>query len=108
MKLRDFKDSRVKQSHRKNATVEPLSGMRIKWQNIYYPLGEWINDSGDVVKIDGGFRADHGNINIIVMMHAATCGGGHGELSITSNIPSFINEDNLDVLSIGDGFITIK
>ncbi|OAT32004.1 hypothetical protein M975_1896 [Buttiauxella brennerae ATCC 51605] len=89
--------------------VKPLPGMKVKWKDVYFPFGDWINDAGDVVDITNGFRAEFGGIRLIVMMTPNTSAPGHGEPSMTANRPSFIDEDALEYCTTVNGnFITIK
>lgn len=87
--------------------IKPEPGMKIRWRNVYYPLGEWLDENGEQVEVTTGFRALFDSIKIIVMMGNASSAPGHGEPSITAMRPSFINEENLERIDIGDKFITI-
>lgn len=87
--------------------VNPEQGMKIRWQNFYYPHGEWLNDRGERVEISSGFRATFGSIKLIVMMDSAASTPGHGDPVMTALRPSFIDESSLERVDVADGFITI-
>lgn len=82
--------------------------MKIRWVNVYYPLGEWKNELGEVVAVPDGFRATFNDKNLIVIMRNSTSPGGHGEPSITAKRPEFIDEDNLEFLKVDGEFIALK
>ncbi|HFT8655595.1 TPA: hypothetical protein ACGSTA_001154 [Enterobacter cloacae] len=82
--------------------------MKIRWVNVYYPLGEWKNESGEVVAVPDGFRATLNDKNLIVIMRNSTSSGGHGEPSIMAKRPEFIDEDNLEFVKVDGEFITMK
>lgn len=82
--------------------------MKIRWVNVYYPFGEWLDEAGQEVTVPDGFRATLGDTNLIVMMSEAVTSGGHGEPSMTAKRPEFIDEDNLKFVTIGGEFITLK
>lgn len=107
MNLGDWRNANSEQDA-PNEKVSPLPGMKVKWKNVYYPFGEWLNEAGEEVDISKGFRAGFGGVNLIVMMTPATSSPGHGEPSMTANRPSFIDEDALEFITIGDEYITIK
>ncbi|MCU2432377.1 hypothetical protein [Enterobacter kobei] len=88
--------------------VAPESGMKVKWRSVYWPIGEWVNEEGDVVEITKNFRAKSDDGEILVVMNNETSGGGHGDPAITSPTPSFIHADTLDSLPHPPGFIEIK
>lgn len=82
--------------------------MKIKWVNIYYPYGEWRDESGNVVPVPDGFRATLDDKNLIVIMSESHTPAGHGEPAMTAKSPSFIDEDNLSFVIVDGKFITLK
>lgn len=88
--------------------VVPQPGMRVKWRSIYFPIGEWVNDAGDVVDIVSSFRAKYGDKDILVVMQESMSPAGHGEPSMTAITPTFIDEKILDSLPATNDYIKIK
>ncbi|GLY59653.1 hypothetical protein Pcaca05_05110 [Pectobacterium carotovorum subsp. carotovorum] len=88
--------------------VAPQSGMKVKWQSVYWPIGEWINETGEAVDIVSGFRAKDGDREILVVMNNNRSSPGHGEPSITAPTPSYIDAASLDSLPAPRDFIEIK
>lgn len=82
--------------------------MKIRWVNVYYPFGEWLDEAGQEVTVPDGFRATLGDTNLIVMMSEASSPGGHGEPSMKAKRPQFIDEDNLAFVIVDGAFITLK
>lgn len=80
--------------------------MKIKWKNVYYPMGEWVNEQGEKVEgPKGNFRARVGDKVILVIMHAVHTPPGHGESSMTGNQPCYLDQITLEPIDIGDAFI---
>lgn len=88
--------------------VQPKPGMKVKWHSVYWPIGEWNNDSGEVVDITSGFRATDGMLEILVVMNNSTSSSGHGDPPITYPTPSFINAETLESLPHPKDYIEIK
>lgn len=86
----------------------PLSGMKVKWQSVYWPIGKWINEAGEDVDIVSGFRAKDGDREILVVMNNTTSPAGHGEPRISAPIPAYIDAESLDSLPEPRNFIEIK
>lgn len=80
--------------------------MKIKWLNVYFPIGEWIDERGVTAKIDGNFKCKYQGRDLICAMSPATCGAGHGESAITANVPSFIDAETLEPVEV-DGFVEV-
>ncbi|HAS1181951.1 hypothetical protein [Enterobacter cloacae] len=88
--------------------IAPAPGMKVKWRDIYWPVGEWVNEDGDIVEIAGNFRAISGEDDILVIMNNQTSRGGHGDPPITSPTPSFIHAETLESLPKPPDFIELK
>ena len=80
--------------------------MKIRWKNVYFPIGEWIDESGVTAKITGNFKCKYQGRDLICTMSQARCDGGHGEPSITANVPSFIDAETLGPVDV-DGFVDV-
>ncbi|MCW2477756.1 hypothetical protein [Candidatus Symbiopectobacterium sp. NZEC135] len=88
--------------------VTPKSGMKVKWRSVYWPLGEWVNDSGDVVDITTNFKGHIAGKSILVIMNNSMSSPGHGEPSITAATPSYIDGESLDSLPEPLDYIEIE
>jgi hypothetical protein len=69
--------------------------MKIKWNMVYFPFGEWIGESGNKVDIDGNFKASTDKEPVLVVMTNSHCGASHGEPATKSKTPSYFNPDTL-------------
>lgn len=82
--------------------------VKIKWKSIYYPLGEWVYENGYKCDIKGNFRCKVDGVKCIVVMKSVTTPSGHGEPSMTSDQPTAIREDTLEVVDIKDKFVDVE
>lgn len=72
-----------------------LNSEKIKWKEIYYPIGEWIDVFERKVEIEGNFKCIINGIDAICIMNKITTPLGHGESSISSFIPKFYDYETL-------------
>lgn len=77
--------------------------MKITWKSVYFPIGEWQNGKGTEIKIQGNFRCTHQGTNLLCIMYSVTSRGGHGEGSITDDIPAFVDAETLKPYQVKDG-----
>ncbi len=80
--------------------------MKIKWKNVYFPIGEWVDENGVKTQVDLNFRCKHEGRDLICTMIPARCGAGHGEPAMTANVPSFIDAETLAPVEV-DGFVDV-
>lgn len=78
--------------------------MKIKWHDVYWPIGEWRNEKGDRVDLEGNFRCFIGDRAAICTLQNETCGGGHGEPAITAGTPKFMDAITLEAIE-HDGYV---
>jgi len=74
--------------------------MKIKWKNIYYPVGNWVDKNGNVFKKAGNFRAKYKNNEILVVHTKIESKGGHGEGIISGFQPTFFDSETLKQIHI--------
>lgn len=77
--------------------------MKITWKSIYYPIGQWQDESGNEVLKSGNFKCKKDGVNLLCIMKDCKSDAGHGESAIISKVPSFINADTLKYVAIENG-----
>lgn len=87
--------------------IPPAPGMKVKWRSVYWPVGEWVDENGEVVDITRGFKAINNSAEILVVMSNKTSPSGHGEPSITAPVPLYIHAETLELLPLPTDFIEI-
>ena len=79
--------------------------MKVKWKDIWYPTGQWMDDKDVVVQLEGNFFCKHeitGAMLICVMI--PTKGPtGHGEAPHTAERPHFIQVEGLQNYEVPKG-----
>ncbi len=71
--------------------------MRIRWKNIYWPAGQWIDENGVRVQpSQENFYATHEGRKIIVHRVPQTSPPSHGEASMTDTVPFYLYADTLE------------
>lgn len=85
-----------------------MEAIKITWKSDYYPLGHWENANGQKINLMGNFHCKRNGQELVCVMQSATCGPGHGEPAITSDVPAFLDAVTLSPVEIGGGeFIEI-
>ena len=70
---------------------------KLKWKRVYFPIGEWVDEIGDVINvIDYNFRAFYGGVEILVLMIDKSCEG------ITCGVPHYFNSSTLGEIKLSN------
>jgi len=77
---------------------------KIRWKNVYHPLGKWVDEAGRKVETPAAFRCRYGDRVLICMMVPVVSPPGHGEPSVEGSIPYFIDDETLVDVKLLDGF----
>jgi len=80
--------------------------MLIKWRSIWWPSGEWRDENDKKVNLTGNFMCKINTEWHICVMADKTSAAGHGDPSVTSDVPMFINNHTLKEVKF-DGFIFV-
>ncbi|WP_272675626.1 hypothetical protein [Providencia sp. PROV092] len=76
--------------------------MKIKYNSIYYPDGEWVDENGNKVEmIKKSFHAKYNGRNIFVIINEVSVNDGHMNMG-PSTVPTFYDSETLcELKSVG-------